>query len=423
METALTDQLFSIREFGIFLRVFGYLFDYAYIWAPFVFGYLALKMWIIYAKTDFILKQGSVLLEIKLPKEAPRSPKAMEIFITALCGAATEIDTYWWGKIRPWWSFEMVSLGGQVHFYIWAHRKWKNLVEAQLYASYPGIEVYEAEDYLKTLYHDPMEKPFWALNFKMDKPDPYPIMTYVDYGLDRDQKEEYKVDPLVAVLEYLASMKSDDIGIIQILFQAHKKERFADGRLIFRKDWKDAIKKEVEKIRKEAAKAYGEVVKSISPEGKTPFPMVSLTKGQEEQITAMERSMAKFPFECIVRGIYYTTKESFNPVYINGLIGSMRQFSSNTMNGFKTGWYTDFDYPWQDFHRLRRNLAERGMLRSLKMRSFFHAPYRNFHSKPYILTTEELATIFHFPSAIAAPTPTIARVSAKKVEAPANLPT
>jgi len=84
METALTDQLFSIREFGIFLRVFGYLFDYAYIWAPFVFGYLALKMWIIYAKTDFILKQGSVLLEIKLPKEAPRSPKAMEIFITAL---------------------------------------------------------------------------------------------------------------------------------------------------------------------------------------------------------------------------------------------------------------------------------------------------------------------------------------------------
>jgi hypothetical protein len=418
-------NLFLQNQF--FLKSFWFVFDYAFIWAPIVFGYLALQTWIVYVKTDFIKNQGSVLLEIKLPKEAVKSPRAMEIFFTQLyqTGAATEIDAYWWGKIRPWWSLEMVSLGGIVHFYIWAHRKWKNLIEAQLYAAYPGVEIYEVEDYMTQLYHDPIERPFWALNFRKDKPDPYPIMTYIDYGLDKDQKEEYKVDPLVAVLEYLASLKSGDIGIIQILLQAHRKETFSDGRLTVRGDWKSAIAKEINKIRKEAAKAYGEVAAAAAPSSaKTSFmsPPV-LTKGQEEQISAMERSMSKFPFECVVRGMYYSTKESFNPIYINGLIGSMRQFSSNNLNGFKTGWYTDFDYPWQDFHRLRRNLAERGMLRAFKMRSFFQPPYKYFHAKSYILTTEELATIFHFPSAIAAPTPTITRVSAKKAEAPQNLPT
>jgi len=43
------------------------------------------------------------------------------------------------------------------------------------------------------------------------------------------------------------------------------------------------------------------------------------------------------------------------------------------------------------------------------------------NGKPYILTTEELATIYHFPGSVST-TPNLNRVPSKKAEAPSNLP-
>ena len=398
----------------IFLGIFKYLYYFAPFWVPIVAISVFIGVWMRYVRADFILKQGSVLLEIRLPKEVNRSPKGMEIFLTALyqTGAASEVETYWQGKIRPWWSLELVSIDGQIHFYIWCHAKWKNLVEAQLYAQYPGIEIYEAEDYTKSVYHDPVEYPLWATYFTLTEKTVYPIMTYVDYGLDKEQEEEYKIDPMTSVLEYLGSLKRGEQVWIQILIQAHKKEKFRDGRLFSKEDWKKDIKREVEKIREEATtKVPGAQYPSF------PNP----TKGQIDKIAALEKAASKFAFECVIRGVYFPTKEAFSPVSINGLVGSFRQYSSNSLNGFRLGWFTDFDYPWQDFHRVRRNAAERGMLQAYKMRSIFHAPYKNFHEHPYILNTEELATIYHFPGTVAQ-TPSLPRVTAKKSEAPANLP-
>ena len=40
----------------------------------------------------------------------------------------------------------------------------------------------------------------------------------------------------------------------------------------------------------------------------------------------------------------------------------------------------------------------------------------------FILNTEELATLYHFPSRMAAPAPGVPRVEAKKGEAPSGLP-
>jgi hypothetical protein len=41
---------------------------------------------------------------------------------------------------------------------------------------------------------------------------------------------------------------------------------------------------------------------------------------------------------------------------------------------------------------------------------------------PSVMTTEELATIYHFPGKVAT-TPTLGRIPSKRAEAPANLPT
>ena len=361
---------------------------------------------------------GSVLLEVKLPKETMKSPLAMEIFFTSLyqTGSATFSELYWKGKVRPWFSFELVSIDGQVKFFIWAHKKWKNLIETQIYAQYPNVEIHEAEDYMSWVPHqpDPVNLPMWATYFKLMKENIYPIKTYVDYGLDKDPKEEFKIDPMTSVLEYLGSLRKGEQAWIQIIIQAHRKLTTKNDAVLFDKpDWKHEVRHEIEKIRKES------VIENPGSE----FPgMPNPTKGQQNTIAALERSVSKFPFEVAIRGCYIAKKEAFNPISITGLIATFRQYSSNDdVNGFKLGWFTDFDYPWQDFRRIRRTHAEKEMIEAMKLRSFFQPPFKNFEGSPIILNTEELATIYHFPGSVAA-TPTFERIPSKRSQAPSNLP-
>jgi hypothetical protein len=372
-----------------------------------------------YIRAVWIRKEGSILLEVKIPKETNKSPLAMEIFFTSLyqTGSATLNQAFIDGKVRPWFSFEMVSIDGEVKFFIWALKKWRNMIEAQLYAQYPNIEIYEAEDYTKAVHHDPENLPMWGTYFTLEKEDVFPIKTYVDYGLDKlDTKEEYKIDPMTSVLEYLGSLKKGEQVWIQIIIQAHRKEKLIDGRFFNLKgDWKDEINEEIEHIKEEATSVR------LNGNGEEVPGFPNYTPGQIETIKALERSRDKLPFETIIRGIYIATKESFTPITLTGMIGSFRQYNSNNSNGFKLGWYTDPDDPWKDFKRFRRNIMEEEMLEAYKMRSFFQHPFRYFEATPMILMTEELATIFHFPGTVAG-TPTLGRILSKKSEPPPNLP-
>ncbi|MDP2705438.1 MAG: hypothetical protein U1D31_03630 [Patescibacteria group bacterium] len=383
-----------------------------FVWLPILSGTALFHTWINYIRARWIREQGTVLLEIKLPTEIFRSPAAMELVLTQLYQAAnpTYIDAYLIGKVRPWFSLELVSLGGEVHFYIWGHRKFKKFIENHIYAQYPNVEIYEVEDYAKRFPFDPENYPFWATYFKLTKADAYPLKTYIEYGLDKDPKEEFKIDPITSLIEYLGGLRKGEQAWIQILIRAHRKEGLKDLRLA-RPDWQKDIEKEIKKIMTEAV---------VDEEKQMPSLML-LDEEQRNLITAMRRNMGKFAFDSIVRGFYLAEKPSFDGSNISGLISSVRQFSSNTRNGFKLGKFSAFEYPWQDFQNMRRRVIERKMLDSYKHRSFFYPPHTHFRAQPYILTTEELATMFHFPGKVVG-TPTVTRITSKKAEAPSNLP-
>src|SRR3989338_3801577 len=70
---------------------------------------------------DFIAGIDFVMLEIIPPRDVLRSPKAMELFITnALYHFSYKggREEYWQGAVWFWFSLEIVSIEGQVHFYI-----------------------------------------------------------------------------------------------------------------------------------------------------------------------------------------------------------------------------------------------------------------------------------------------------------------
>lgn len=390
------------------------------IFIPFFLVYICWNLWLGYKRFDFIVKQERILLEIKIPKEIKKTPLAMELFLNIIHQTGGESTWYarnFEGKGRTWFSLELVSIEGEVRFFIWTEKKFKPLLESQIYAHYPEVEVHEAPDYTQFVDLDLNKKSMWGNEFILTKADPYPIKTYIDYRLEKEGiKDEEKSDPMVSMIEFLGSVGKGEQIWIQILVRAHKKdfvkdlswsERLKNKKWSDKVDWTDPAQKEVKDL---LAK-----LKPESGEG----PLRPPTKGEQAIISSIERNIDKLAFNCGIRGIYITDKDKFNPINITGITGAFKQYNSMALNGFKPSNGTDFDYPWQDYKNIRKNKLKREMFALYKRRGYFYYPYRN--KKQFVLSSEELATIYHIPGGVAQ-TPTFSRIASKKSEPPANLP-
>ena len=388
------------------------------VWLPLAFIVVMFKAWVYFIRSRYWAGMGNVLLELKIPREIFKSPLAMEVVLNQLHQTADEGNWYWkyWrGQTRSWFSLEIASFGGQIHFYIWARKKYKNGIEAHLYSQYPGIEIYEVEDYTKNFYFDPNKHQMFGCQWELSEPDPLPIGTYVDYGMDKDPKEEFKIDPMASQLEFLGTLTQGHNLWIQILVRAHKKEQRKPGTWFEKTDaWKDEAKEEIGKIIKQLKDAKEESGFSRIP-----------TKGEAERIAALERSIGKIPFDVSIRSMYFADNDLYNSIYLGGMLGSFKQYGSMGLNGFKSaGWHSTFKGPWyRDWWKTDKGKMGVMIMDEYKLRQFFFSPYSGkwLYSKPFVLNSEELATIFHIPSATSA-TPTLERVPSKKAEAPSNLP-
>ena len=186
------------------LFAFGWLLGMAPIWLPVAALILAWKVWVWYAHAGYIFTRDTVLLEVKMPRDVTRSPRAMENALSKLwtdSGETTFLNRIWQGQVRPYFSLEMASFGGQIHFYIWCWRNWRPNVEAMMYAYYPEVEMVEVEDYASKFRFDPDTQDCYPTDWRLEpRNDAYPIRTYIEFELDKDPKEEYKIDPLAEVL-------------------------------------------------------------------------------------------------------------------------------------------------------------------------------------------------------------------------------
>lgn len=390
-----------------------FLFESSFFWLPIVLVIASLVLWIKHIRLMFVYKKDRVLLEIKMPQEVIKSPAAMEIFLGALYqkAAANYLETYLGGKIQPWFSLEFASIGGDVHMFIWTWKDFRKTIETQLYAQYPSLEVYEVKDYASMMPFDLEKFPLEANYFELATKDAYPIKTYIDFKLDEDREEENKIDPMSNILEYLGSAQKGEQVWIQILMKANRSEGLKEGRLRKKPDWKKGVEKEIEDVRTRF------VPKEKDSPNRPP------TKGEQNILEALERSLSKPAFDCAIRGIYIAEKDAFDKGTAGSLKGVFQQFGSNTLNALKPGFRAEVNYPWQDFQGTRVAGWKKKMLEAYKMRSYFQEPYKYFKQKPFILTTEELATLFHPASGIALQTPTFSRIPSRKAEPPSNLPT
>ena len=411
------EDFISLFQADFYLKVWRFALATWPVWLPLSLVSFLFSTWFAYKRREWLKKTGSILLEIKIPKNTDKTPAAMEMVIEGIwedvIGSLT--GAYLEGEVRDVFSLEMVSIGGEVKFFIWAFPKWKSIIESRIYAHYPGAEVTEVEDYAVKVIFDPTKMNLWGITTRLVKPDAYPIKTYIDFELDKAGKEQEEIiDPLAPVLEYLGTLKPGEQAWIQIVIQGHRQEGLQDTRLFSKPDWREGIKKEIKKIIEEEP--------FIKPEAGQPASLFNLTKVQSDTIASIQRNSAKLAFDSMMRVVYVAPKEIYVRTRGVGIIGSMRQFGSRTLNGIRPHKFIPgIVYPWEDFLDIRRKYNQRTLLEAYKRRSFFNVPFKHVFGKPYVLTTEELATIFHFPGATVT-TPTLIRVPSKRAEAPLDLP-
>lgn len=412
-----------MAEIDLIARLFDFLLMVLPVLLPFAILAILIDLYVDANKRAFLASQEYTLLEIVPPQEINRSPAAMELFLMAIYqtgGESTWYDRNVKGQTRAWFSLEIVSTEGNVRFFIWTREKLAKLLEAQLYSQFPGIEVTRTTDYTLGFSYNPDRFELFGLEYALTQPDPYPIKTYVDYGLDKEQEEDYKVDPITPTLEFLGSLGPGEHGWIQIIVRAHKKEDPDPSKWFgVRDNWKETAKDEIKKIRSESLLDAGGEVKQVQT-----------TKGQELRIAALERSVSKLAFDTGIRSIYIAEKEAFQGANIGAMVGSFKQFGSLELNGFKPAWTTSFDYPWEDFSGRKLARLKDEIIEAYKERGYFFRsrpefswwrPSRSVDRTHFVLNTEELATIYHFPGLVSR-TPSVQRVTSKKGTPPPNLP-
>ena len=355
----------------------------------------------VYIRTRYIKELSWVLLEIKIPKEIEKSPRAMEAVFSALHATreGNLIERFWQGFLTPWFSFEITSFNGVIHFFVYAQKFFKRMVESQIYAHYPDVEIAEVDDYIFNLPPNIPNEDWqaWGAEFVLTKEDAYPIKTYMDFKLEDSKEETEKIDPINSFLEFIGSLKEGEQLWFQILIKGASDK------------WKETGDKLVKKLLGDKKN------KKTEEAGKSGLGIMALSPGEQDAIKAIERNIAKLGFETGIRFLYFARHDIFNFINVASMMGVMKQYNTLHLNGFKPKNGTGVDY----FFREKRGFRlKRRMIKAYKKRSYFYPPYKK---KSFVLNAEELATIYHFPGRVAK-TPTLGRVGARKGEPPPTLP-
>lgn len=380
-----------------------------------------LRLYVIRFK--YILSRKWITLEIRIPRELERSPEAMEVFlINALYqsgGVGNMYKKFWLGKVLNWSSLEIASFGGSVHFYIRCHSWLKDIVEAQLYAQFPQIEVIEVEDYTDRIppYTRDADWNVYGGTYKLEMDDAYPIKTYKDWGVDRHTENldpEQQVDPLNALYEAMSALRPGEEWWIQIIIQANKGT-----------SWAKKADKVIQKLRDQY-----EVGDNKTETGDR---YRKLTKGQEETLHAIERSKEKFRFEVGIRTVYLAKKDKYDGTKHIFVKNAFASFASHDLNRLKRVTYTGYDNPWEDFNDFFNVRKKQRFLEDYRNREYFNLHFKfswfdvymrfidNYKHPKLVMTTEEVASLWHFPSR-ALQSPGVERIESRKSEPPANLP-
>jgi uncharacterized glyoxalase superfamily protein PhnB len=406
-------------------------FGWIPIFVTLVWGFVML--WKDYRQGLYSAKQKYVLLAVDVPSATEQTPKALENLFANLYGTKSSLtwkETWIDGKLHPIYSFEIVSTGGYIQFLVRTPTRCRDVVEAGIYAHYPDAQICEVEDYVWNFPNKfPDEKyEMWGTEFFLDRPQIFPIRTYVDF---EDKLTQEIKDPLGNTLEQMGRMKPGEHLWFQMLVQPSSN------------DWQKAAIKFVSKIygKEEKAKQSflekaAQTVMAVpsglinsaievdlnemifgSAEAKEddPWKAFKISLHEKEEAEAVLRKASKVGHGVKIRILYVSEKSVYVKGERTGIVkGILNQYSNLNLNKFALyiPQIPKDDYFWM---RWQYTSKQHRLMLGFQKRSW------GIGATPFFLNVEEMATLWHFP-AVNIKAPLIKKLESKRGEPPVGLP-
>ncbi|MBI2642051.1 MAG: hypothetical protein HYW96_00560 [Candidatus Wildermuthbacteria bacterium] len=405
---------------------------------PFVLFGIFRHLWQWWRIDKFLSERRWEVLEIRVPGEIDNPFRRMEAVFAGIWQikiGKNKKEKWFDGKIQIGMSCEIASLEGRVHFYVRFEQDDRKLIESSIYAQFPNAEITQVEDYAKLLPADIPNKEwdFWASSYRLPREDAYPIKTYKQFFEEQAttaEDEPIRVDPLGQLLEGMARLGPGEQMWIQIMISPVDEEapHVVKGEEIVAKIIRRPGKKNSKGAMKDVSAVFGTLATGKSAEEVVEKeeilpPEMRITPGERVVVGAIEEKIGKTAFACEIRSVYIAKRDVFSGAMKAIPMSYFNQFTTVNMNGLvvrsatwtkvKTifSWYLD---------------ARRLYLRQRRHYRYYRWRFGDFFPRSkgsFALNIEELASIFHFPGKLTAPSAALPRVEAKKGEAPPLLPT
>ncbi|OGE76674.1 MAG: hypothetical protein A3C85_04115 [Candidatus Doudnabacteria bacterium RIFCSPHIGHO2_02_FULL_48_21] len=380
-----------------------------------------------------------IFLKVTVPPENERSPLAFENIFDQLHSIQETIswaESHLEGQFQIWITWEITSIGGVIGNYIRCLPKHRDSIEAAIYSEFPAAEITEAEDYFTKLPpYDPNTSPYdiFAFTFRYIRRNEYPIKTYKFF---EHPTAETMVDPVAGIWEELGKISPYEMFVIQFVLRP------------IGNDWKEHGYEFVQKLKgvpefqdghHGSDPIMGFLGKIIGPfldlfirsdaehapahKEEPPSLMLHLTEAEKQTIGLIETKLSHWTYQTKIHCMYVAPKEKYNPTLIlRAVIGAFKAFGAANINSLKPylARWTKVNYylfkEWEKpITRFRLEWRKRKYFRFMKNRFWFHGPKTN------IMSTEELATLIHFPM-LTVKVPNVEKVQVKKEQPPIDLP-
>lgn len=395
-------------------------------------------------------KIEGVLLRVAVSKTNERGPIVAEQIYAALHGLEVNYSfkDYLYGRPKPRLSLEIASVRNLIQFFIWTPRKYRNVIESQIYAQYPDVEIEEVEDYAKNssaifevapmvvpksdgqpgiLPYEPKASTLSARQTSpqyvaagelvFTSPSIFPIKRYVQF---EDKLTGLATETLAGVTATLSKLNATDEQVwIQITLEplsgSWKKRSLKCLKMINQGLYSNFPSLKGFIIKAYLARGFWArfaytplyivlwFLRGLShgeaPKTETLNQSVSRTHEKEDPLAAAVDKVTKLTYDANIRIVYLPRPENWDlvDVKMNEIAGSFRQFNQPNYNGFTMS-------------RLKQSPSQ--ILRRYQQRMVVN---------PIQLNVEELASVYHMPSKDVG-TPNVFWVTSRKLEPPHNLP-
>ncbi|MEK7085811.1 MAG: DUF87 domain-containing protein [Patescibacteria group bacterium] len=370
------------------------------------------------------LREKYMVLQVRVCKENETGPIAMESIFSTLHSIEKKFSL--WETLHGYSSdnvsFEIASVDRTIKFYVAFPESLRNLVEGQIYAQYPDVEIEDSPDYSEKVKYGSHAM---GVDLEFDEADVFPIKRYSQF---EDKLTRVAVDPIAGITSAL--VKFDDVED-QAWVQIVVTPLLDKWRIIFTRCLKilnKGVFGNIETFQRAYARAF--ITRKIWPKvvffpiyfyfwirglmvtAHLNFSAVPTAGGHDDDVeliaskshereTDIDAAIDKIGrplFDVNVRIVYVPKNKSQEKakIKLREIVGAFKQFNFPNLNGFDAKDFGEGSLILNKYHK-------------------------RLSKDAFVLNNEELATLYHMPN-LTVKTPTIYWVRSKKLEPPSDLP-